>query len=320
MKDNKQFMWANLVHLGSNFWNEEGNTKGREHRSTPCASPKLLFDRACWDAHMEELKNAGVNTLIIDIGDAIRYESHPEIALEGSWSHEEMKKEIEKLRSMGFELVPKLNFSSCHDIWLKDYSRMLSTPVYYQVCKDIIGEVNELFHPKYFHLGMDEETYNHQKNFTYAVVRHGDLWWKDFYFLVDCVESGGARPWVWSDYAWNHPELFLEKMPKDVVQSNWYYSSKMRPEDEGFAELHAVRVGTFEMLDKHGYDQVPTGSIYSADNNLELLTARCKELISPEHFIGMMQTSWERIDPDWMHVHHKAAEHIRIAKDVFEKN
>ncbi len=319
MKENKQFMWAELVHLGSNFWNEEGNTKGREHRSTPCASPKLLFNRTCWDAHMEELKDAGVNTLVIDIGDAIRYESHPEIALEGSWSHDEMKKEIEKLHSMGFELVPKLNFSSCHDIWLKDYSRMLSTPIYYQVCKDLIEEVNELFKAKYFHLGMDEETYGHQKNFDYAVVRHGDLWWKDFYFLVDCVERGGARPWVWSDYAWNHPELFLEKMPKDVIQSNWHYSWRMRPEDEGF-EKYAHRVGTFELLEKHGYDQVPTGSVFSADNNLELLTALCKETLSPEHFMGMMQTTWERIDPDWMHVHHKAAEHIRIAKEQFEKN
>lgn len=320
MKENQPFLWANLVHFGFNYANEEGNTKGREHRSTPCASPKFLFDRACWDAHMEELKNAGVNTLIIDVLDSVRYESHPEIALEGSWTHDEMKKEIEKLRSMGFELVPKLNFSACHDVWLKDYSRMLSTPIYYQVCKDLIEEVNELFHPKYFHLGMDEENYPNQRNFDYAVVRHGDLWWKDFYFLVECVERGGARPWIWSDYVWNHPDLFLAKMPKEVIQSNWYYSNVMWPEDEGWTEKTAMRFASFELLDKHGYDQVPTGSVWSAENNLELLTARCKDLISPEHFMGMMQTTWERIDPDWMHVHHKAAEHIRIAKDVFEKN
>ena len=84
---NNDFMWSALIHLGSNMWNEEGNTTGREHRSTPCASPKLLFDRACWDKHVNDLKNAGVNTLIIDIGDAMLYESHPEIALEGSWDH-----------------------------------------------------------------------------------------------------------------------------------------------------------------------------------------------------------------------------------------
>ena len=94
-----KFMWANLVHLGSNMWNEEGNTSGREHRSTPCASPVFLFDRACWDAHMEELKAAGVNTLIIDIGEALRYESHPEIAVKGAWDHDTMRAEIRKLKA-----------------------------------------------------------------------------------------------------------------------------------------------------------------------------------------------------------------------------
>ena len=315
---NKNFMWANLVHLGSNMWNEEGNTAGREHRSTPCASPKLLFNRECWDAHMQELKDVGVNTLILDIGDAMLYESHPEIALEGSWDRDTMLAEIKKLTDMGFELVPKLNFSSCHDIWLKDYSRMLSTPTYYQVCKDLIAEVCEVFKPKYFHLGMDEETYGHQKNFKYAVVRHGDLWWHDFYFYLDCVEKGGARPWIWSDYAWNHPELFLEKMPKDVIQSNWYYSRKFSSADEGFTELSATRIATFEMLDKHGYDQVPTGSVYSSDENFELLTRHCVNHISSDKLMGMMQSTWERIDPDWMHVHHRAAESIKRTKDWYE--
>ena len=37
--------WMQLVHLGSNLWNEEGNTKGREKRSTPQASSGFLFDR-----------------------------------------------------------------------------------------------------------------------------------------------------------------------------------------------------------------------------------------------------------------------------------
>ena len=83
--NNSQFMWAHLVHLGSNMWNEEGNTRGREHRSTPCASPVLRFDRALWDSHMQELKDSGVNTLIVDVGEAMLYESHPEISAEGAF-------------------------------------------------------------------------------------------------------------------------------------------------------------------------------------------------------------------------------------------
>ena len=34
---------------------------------------------------------------------------------------------------------------------------MLSTTVYRQFCADLIKEVCEVFKPRYFHLGMDEE-------------------------------------------------------------------------------------------------------------------------------------------------------------------
>lgn len=61
-----------------------------------------------------------------------------------------MRKEVERLRAMGFEVIPKLNFSTSHDVWLGDYSRMISTPTYYRVCRDLIEEVAEVFKPKYF--------------------------------------------------------------------------------------------------------------------------------------------------------------------------
>jgi len=316
---NQNFMWANLIHLGTNMWNEEGNTACRENHSIPCASSKLRFFRESWDAHMQELKDCGVNTLIIDVAEALKYESHPELAAEGAFTHDQMKAELTKLRGMGFEIIPKLNFSACHDIWLKDYSRMVSTPVYYEVCRDLIREVCDVFKPKHFHLGMDEETYENQKRRYYAVVRHGDLWWHDLYYLVDIVEKENVRAWVWSDYMWHYPELFLAKMPKTVVQNNWYYSSRFSHADEGFTEKHQMRLDSFRLLDEHGYDQVPAGSTWSALDNLEKLTVFCKENISSEHLLGMMQTTWEHIDPDWMHIHHAAAEHVAIAKKMYHQ-
>jgi len=316
---NQNFMWANLIHLGTNMWNEEGNTACRENHSIPCASSKLRFFRESWDAHMQELKDCGVNTLIIDVAEALKYESHPELAAEGAFTHDQMKAELTKLRGMGFEIIPKLNFSACHDVWLKDYSRMVSTPVYYEVCRDLIREVCDVFKPKHFHLGMDEETYENQKRRYYAVVRHGDLWWHDLYYLVDIVEKENVRAWVWSDYMWHYPELFLAKMPKTVVQNNWYYSSRFSHADEGFTEKHQMRLDSFRLLDEHGYDQVPAGSTWSALDNLEKLTVFCKENISSEHLLGMMQTTWEHIDPDWMHIHHAAAEHVAIAKKMYHQ-
>ncbi len=315
---NQDFIWANLVHLGSNMWNEEGNTTGREHRSTPCASPKFLFHRAEWNAHMQELKDAGVNMLVLDLGEALRYASHPELGAEGAWSHEEMKQELMRLQKMGFEVIPKLNFSACHDVWLKDYSRMLSTPIYYEVCRDLIRDVCSIFKPRFFHLGMDEETAAHQVRLQYAVIRQGDLWWKDFYFLVDCVEKEGARPWIWSDYIWSNPETFLEKMPKDVLQSNWYYSTQLDVNDPTLKPYNIPRIESFDLLEKHGYDQIPTGSAFGKTPNFRELTEFCQSHISPEHLKGMMQTTWERIDPDWMAIHHLAADHIKEAKQKFE--
>ena len=311
---NQTFMWTHLVHLGSNMWNEEGNTRGREHRSTPCASPKLRFYRDLWDDHILKLKQVGVNALIIDVGEAMRYESHPELAVEGSWSHDEMRAEVERLKAMGFEVIPKLNFSACHDIWLKDYSRMLSTPIYYQVCKDVIEEVCKVFRPKYFHIGMDEENIQNQRNFDVAIVRQFDQWWKDFYYLVDLVEKQGARAWIWSDYMWSYPELFLERMPKSVIQSNWFYGNEFdTPTERGEKILRC-----FDELDRHGFDQIPTGSVFYRHENFEGLTRYCSERISPEHFLGMMQTTWERIDPDWMQIHRAAENAISDAKAWYE--
>ena len=160
--------WIELIHLGSNLWHEEGNTQHREHRSTPCASPESLFNRECWNKHTEDLRNAGVDTLIIDVAEALKYESHPEINVKNSWDHATLKAEINRLRRMGFELIPKLNFSACHDVWLGYYSRMLSTPIYYKVCKDLIDEVASLFESKHFHIGMaDIEVWHHT-----AIDRH----------------------------------------------------------------------------------------------------------------------------------------------------
>ena len=315
MSEQNNFYWANLLHLGCNLWTEPDNSRGMAERSIPHAFTELQFDRALWDKHILELKEAGCNMLVMDVCEALRYESHPELAVKGSWTHDEMRKEVEKLRQMGFEVVPKLNFSSCHDIWLKDYSRMLSTPIYYQVCRDVIDEVCQVFHPQYFHLGMDEEAYDLQRHYDYVVIRQHDLWWKDFYYLVECVERHNARPWVWSDFMWDHPAEFLEKMPKDVIQSNWYYSGAF----ENLDAWHTTSLQSFDLLEKNGYDQIPAGSLWEDFANLQGLTRYCAEHISGGHHLGMMQTTWERIANPYMPLHSAAASTIARAKQWLEE-
>ena len=97
------------------------------------------------------MSQQGMNMVLVDLGDGVKYESHPEIAVNNAWSTARLKQELAKLREMGLEPIPKLNFAAGHDVWLGKYSRMVSTDIYYGVCKDLIEEVSALFDkPRFF--------------------------------------------------------------------------------------------------------------------------------------------------------------------------
>ena len=293
MRLHHDFLWATLVHIGTNLWYEEGNKRCDLSKlyHTP-AAPYLRFDRKVYNEYVDDMKAKGFNCIIIDIADSMIFDSHPELAIEGSFTKDEMRLELDRLNDLGFEVIPKLNFSATHDTWLKEYSRMLSTETYYRVCKDLIDEVCELFEPRYFHIGFDEEGIEHQAKYDYIVIRNNDLWWHDLRYLSECVEAHGARACVWADYARTRPDEFVAKLPKSVVPVNWYYFIEY---GEDISEQMRIRVAPFDILEANGFDQFPAGSIEYHYENMELLAKYCKEHISREHLIGFMQTTWAEV-------------------------
>ena len=60
------------------------------------------------------MRKVRMNMVVIDLGEAIQYQSHPELAVKGSWPVEKFRKELARLRGMGLEPIPKLNFSTTH--------------------------------------------------------------------------------------------------------------------------------------------------------------------------------------------------------------
>lgn len=316
MKQKQDFMWATLVHFGTNMWYDVCD-KGHEAFTKLWEIPgsdEMRLDKDVWFKYMDYLKQSGINTLIIDIGDGVIYDSHPEIAIKGSWTKADFVSELERLKNMGFMLIPKLNFSSCHDIWMKEYSRMLSTPTYYKFCEDIIDEVCEMFKSPYFHIGMDEEDYETQKHYSYAVIRKGELWWNDLYRIIKAVEKNGCRPIMWTDYMREHPEEFLEKCPKSVIACNWYYMNNF---GENRSRDDEIRIRPFELLEQHGFDQFPGGSSCFSDENFASLTEYCKKTISDEHFLGMLQTTWTMVTEPWYETLTHAADLVAEAKKRF---
>ncbi len=290
-------IWANLLHLGYNMWSDRKSARwGRPHLR---AQSYMRFDRDVYNVITKRMAEIGMNMLVIDLGEGVKYRTHPEIAIDGSWEVDELKAEIARLRKMGLEPIPKLNFSACHDAWLGRYSRMISSDTYYEVCADIIGEVCEIFEkPRFFHLGMDEETLANQAAMAYVVLRQYELWWHDLLFYFAQVEKAGVRPWMWSDYIWDKPATFFENMPKGILQSNWYYGDVFNGD--------VKYVGAWDQLDQHGFDQIPTGSNWDFEDNFESVTKYCKRHIDSERLLGFMQTIWRPCLPDCLAAHNEA--------------
>ena len=278
-------IWAYLIHLSANMWGDTEDSKAYEPYR-----PQLVTEDEVWRQTVDYLPSQGFNTLVIDLGDGVQYESHPEISIPGAWSKDKLKAELDRLRSIGLTPLPKLNFSACHDIWMKDYSRMLSTKPYYQFCKDIITEVAELFgNPELFHLGLDEEVPELQTAFAYSCCRQGELWWHDAYYLFDVCDTVGVRPWVWADLEWIQKEQYLQKMPKSVMQSNWWYRNMDKKSDGSFVD---DRINAYHDLDKASFDQIPTCSSVFQYSSAELTLKTLKEDLAPEHLKGYMTAPW----------------------------
>lgn len=307
-------IWACLLHLSFNMWEEYISP----HRPFRGYRPDLELSESLWNDATAKMAQEGLNMVVIDLGDAIKYESHPEIAVHNAWTTIRLRNELEKLRKMGLEPIPKLNFSAAHDAWLKEYSRMVSTEKYYSVCADLIKEVIDIFNkPRFFHLGYDEETASHQKHYKYVVVRKNDCWWKDFYFFVDEVQKNGSRPWIWSDYTWHHPELFFKNMPKSVVQSNWYYGENF--DLNQLDENNHIFVKSYPDLESHGYDQIPTGSYHAENENSIGNTVKfCKKHIDDSHLLGFLQTIWKPTIEEYRTRILKGIELAGKAKEWFE--
>ncbi len=299
-----KILWSYMVQLGMKMWND--------HVGVP-----FEFDREVWKELSEYLVDCGCNCIVLDIGEGLIYDSHPEIAVEGAYTKAEMKAEIERLNALGMEVIPKLNFSACHNMWMDKYSRMVSTDEYYKFCEDLIDETCELFKPRYFHLGMDEENYDLEKSYDYVLIRQNNLWWHDLLHTVECVEKHNVRAIIWADYARHKPDEFVAKLPKSVVPAVWNYNTKIEGDD--MSDFQKNRSMPFDVCKEHGFDQFPTGSNFFHIENFERLSAYCARHLSDEHLIGVMQTPWYATNNEHREKLWEAADLLKVGKAAFEE-
>lgn len=273
-----------LLHFGTNMWQ-----KGKHLR-------KLDFDEQVWRRLTDRMAELGFNTVFVDVGEALNFPSHPELAVEGGWSPDRFRGEMRRLKAKGLEPIPKLNFSSTHNAWMGVYRRMTGTAKYYQAVQDLIRDTYEVFdRPRYFHIGMDEETLEDQlvHDYEFVVARHGELLWRDFNSLVKTVEDLGARAMSWGGMVRTQEEGFLKNVPRSVLLTVGYYRNWFDYSDRDFPKVNQHNLRAYEKLDRAGFEMVPCASNCVMDGAAAGLVKFCRATIAPAHLKGFMTAPWE---------------------------
>ena len=88
MKNEK--IWSYLIHLSYHMWDDE-NTPPRSWYAPPRYTENNNVSVKAWDEIVAFLAECKYNMLIVDVGDAIQYESHPEISAPDAWDKDFLK-------------------------------------------------------------------------------------------------------------------------------------------------------------------------------------------------------------------------------------
>ncbi len=291
-KYSKEKFCGLLIHLSFNIW---GDRLMSETGKMNDYHDYVWVDEEVWDEIIKEAAQNGINTILVGMGDAVKYKSHPEIAVKDAWSVEKLKEKLDEIRALGMTPIPQVNFSNAHNAWMGKYKRMISTPEYYAFCKDIIDEVCEIFdNPPIFDIGMDEEGDFCQSWFDFCCIRRGKLLWHDVNYILDCVRKNGATPWIAADLFWAYPEEFSANIAKDVIVSPWYYLSiEAGPPPYNFHEDWHDSPSTFKKISDAGYREITIGGNFNWSENMKELVAFSKEQIPDNMLLGYLLTIWK---------------------------
>ncbi len=260
---------ATVIQLGRNMWWDKSGRAPLPLDESQVWLPyyeKLDKDTACVYKVVEQAAKEGMNTIVLCLGEGLQYDSHPEIAVEGAWSKAELRELLDHIRKLGMDPVPMLNFSAAHDMWLGKYERMVGTERYRVVCADLIKEVCELFDtPKYFHLGMEEETEEPQVTLDFTTIRNQIVFCRDVKFFCDTVRSMGSRPWLYCDAYNRFGDDFAEAVGSDALLSDYHtsYAYYIRATQKKAAINKPCRPTELIELAQKGYDIVPMMTSYA---------------------------------------------------------
>ncbi len=177
---------------------------------------------------IDAMAKAGLNLLVIDPKDGVRYASHPELTRPYSQDIGVLRDLVARAAGHGIEVAIKLNFSQSglhqHNHWFRPHNNLFDSAEYWRLAFEVIDELIQTVRPlRFFHVGMDEDHWRSYRQYVDAIktLRAG-------------LEKRGLRTLIWNDSAcsWPSAEIHREKslvgereLPKDVIQVLWDYGN-----------------------------------------------------------------------------------------------
>lgn len=182
------------------------------------------FDLNLALALVDEMATAGLNTLILDVEDAVQYESHPELRRTYSAPMSDYRKLVAHARARGLTVVPKLNFAKgvdLHNAWMSPYDEIPDTRPYFDRAMMLVDELVKDLDIGQFHIGMDEDD------------RPADLYLEVILRLRRELRKRRLRTVMWADigHMWAPPrhvktKTILPRLPRDIVMMPWTYDER----------------------------------------------------------------------------------------------
>ncbi len=185
------------------------------------------FDLKVGLAVVDAMAEAGLNLLVIDCADGVRYKSHRELARRYSVPMSHLRRLVKRAQRHGIEVVPKLNFAQSalhqHNHWFRPYHHLFDNDEYWRLAFELIDELIEECRPaRFFHIGMDEDHDRSHAQYREAILAlHEGLKGRDLRTVMWKDEQTYAAADVHREKA----RAAEGKIPKDVVQVVWHYGT-----------------------------------------------------------------------------------------------
>lgn len=289
-----------------------------------------------------EIGSLGFNTLILEVDNAVRLNSHPELAKSNAITTQQLKELIALARNSGLEVIPDFQTMGHQDyLFAKVYPDLVENPEQpyaycpsnsktYTVLFEIYDELIELFKPKYFHIGHDEILdfqHNHKQIGFCEQCRKtspDQLLARDITKIVEYLKSKDVQTMMWGDmllakeqfpptpgraYFGGEPENTwnaINLIPKEVVVCDWHYGSDKDPRPE-YPSLGFFITKGFRTI----------GTTWYNLDNIRDFTIAAESQQSPR-ILGMIISTWCAINKNaFENTPHNMREGIRFASRTF---